>query len=307
MALKDSNLPDGEQIPLRNFYIFGQGISFSMSPTIHNASFRYYNLPYTYAIHEAATVDELSPLIFSPNFGGASITTPHKVEIMKFCSSISDHAKNIGAANTLIRDETSSNTNGNVIRGDNTDWKGLVGVLENRAERLSNKQLKTALVIGAGGASRAALYALYQFGCDTIYLSNRTRSTAEELAQSFASVFKITVVDTFEDFSNDGRVAPDILIGTIPADKTTIDSFPRALFAKPEGVCVDMSYNPRYTPLLAATERYGEGRWGIASGIDVLLEQAFTQFRLFTGREAPREVMWDAVEKRDAEKKASDK
>jgi pentafunctional AROM polypeptide len=114
-------------------------------------------------------------------------------------------------------------------------------VLENRAEKLSSKQLKTAPVIRAAGASRAALYALDQFGCDTIYLSNRTRATAEELAQSFASVFKITVVDRLEDFSNGGRVtpdilkAPDILIGTIPTDKTTIDSFPQALFGNPEG------------------------------------------------------------------------
>ena len=308
MTSKDSNLPDGEQIHPRNFYIFGQGISFSMSPTIHNASFRFYNLPYTYAIHEAATVDELSPIVSSPNFGGASITTPHKIGIMKFCSSISEHARNIGAVNTLIRQDLNSNANGNVIKGDNTDWKGLVGVLEQRAEKLSNKQLKTALVIGAGGASRAALYALHQFGCETIYLSNRTRAKAEEIAQSFAFLFKITVLDALEDVSKDGHVAPDILIGTIPADQTTIDTFPQAIFTKPEGVCVDMAYNPRYTPLLAATEKYGEGRWGTASGIDVLLEQAFTQFWLFTGRQAPREVMWDAVRKADLEKKkASEK
>jgi hypothetical protein len=114
MASKDSNLHSEEQIKSRNFYIFGQGISFSMSPTIHNASFRFYNLPYTYAIHEAATVDELSPLITSPNFGGASITTPHKIEIMKYCSSISEHAKNCGAVNTLIRDESGSSAHGNV-------------------------------------------------------------------------------------------------------------------------------------------------------------------------------------------------
>jgi Shikimate dehydrogenase substrate binding domain len=108
MASTDSNNSNGEQIQPRNFYIFGQGISFSMSPTIHNASFRFYNLPYTYAIHEAATVNELSSLISAPNFGGASVTTPHKVEIMKYCSSISEHAKNCGAINTLIRDELSS-------------------------------------------------------------------------------------------------------------------------------------------------------------------------------------------------------
>jgi shikimate 5-dehydrogenase len=139
MASKDSNLPEEEQIQPRNFYIFGQGISFSMSPTIHNASFRFYNLPYTYTIHEAATVDELAPLISSPNFGGSSITTPHKVEIMKFCSSISEHAQNCGAVNTLIRDELSSSANGNVIRGDNTDWKGLVGVLEQRQKNFQTR------------------------------------------------------------------------------------------------------------------------------------------------------------------------
>jgi len=106
---------------------------------------------------------------------------------------------------------------------------------------------------------------LHQFGCNTISLSNRTRATAEEIAQSFASLFKIIVIGSLEEFSNDGRIAPDILvvpdilIGTIPADKTTLNSFPQSLFAKPEGVCVDMSHNPRYTPLLAATE-YGEGR-----------------------------------------------
>jgi pentafunctional AROM polypeptide len=68
-----------------------------------------------------------------------------------------------------------------------------------------------------------------------------------------------------------------------------------------------MAYNPRYTPLLAATDKYGEGRWGTASGIDVLLEQAFTQFWMFTGRDAPREVMWEAVRKADEEKKSLNK
>lgn len=143
----------------RKFWIFGQGISFSMSPTIHGAGFAHYNLPHTYKIHQTKTVEELRSLITSPEFGGASVTMPHKLAIAMYCSEITEDAKIIGAVNTLIRDETKD---GHLI-GENTDWSGLASILQDKRRRTS-KRLDIGLVIGAGGASRAALYALHKCG-----------------------------------------------------------------------------------------------------------------------------------------------
>jgi shikimate-5-dehydrogenase len=278
---------------VKNFYIFGQGISFSMSPTIHIAGFRHYGLPHTYEIHQTQTVDELSPLVSSPEFGGASVTMPHKLAIGKFCFSITEHARVIGAVNTLIREDEMSTR----LKGDNTDWTGLVEILQQKSKDLSVVR-ETGLVIGAGGASRAALYAMYQLGLRIIYLFNRTKSRAEEIARDFAPLFEITVLDHLEDLSNHPNIAPDVIIGTIPADRTNIDLFPTDLFSKHHGICIDMSYKPRQTPLLAAALQSGRG-WATVTGIEVLLEQAFDQFKLWTGEEAPKAVMQEALTARD--------
>lgn len=286
---------DDKSISKKDFYIFGQGISFSMSPTIHLAGFAHYDLPHTYVIHQTPTVDELLPLATSPAFGGASVTMPHKLAIGKFCTSVTEHARLIGAVNTLIREDESSTR----LIGDNTDWTGLLAVLREKS-RMLRREPETGLVVGAGGASRAALYALFQMGLKTIYLFNRTKSRAEDIAASFAPLFKIIVVDSLQDFSNatSKLAAPDVIIGCIPADKTNTDFFPTALFAKEEGICIEMAYKPRMTPLLEKAMQKGEG-WATVTGTEVLLEQGFDQFRLWTGREAPKDVMREALAERD--------
>lgn len=285
---------DRKSPEVRNFYIFGQGISFSMSPTIHLAGFCHYSLPHTYEIHQTETVDELSSLVSSSNFGGASVTMPHKLAIGKFCSTITEHARVIGAVNTLIR-EDETNTR---LEGDNTDWTGLVEILRQKSIDASNEQ-EAGLVIGACGASRAALYAMYQTGLKTIYLFNRTKSRAEDIARDFAALFEIIILDNLEDFSSHVYTAPDVIIGTIPAEYyMTSEKFPPALFVKPHGICVDMSYKPRHTPLLGAALRSGQC-WATVTGIEVLLEQAFDQFELWTGEKAPKAVMREALAARD--------
>ena len=282
----------------QNFYIFGQGISFSMSPTIHKAGFGHYGLPHTYEIHQTETVDELSSLINSPSFGGASVTMPHKIGISKFCASISKQAQTIGAVNTLI-----VKSPGDII-GDNTDWSGLASILKTKSQDLGDQELDTALVIGAGGASRAALYALHHIKVKKIYLYNRTRATAESIAASYAALFPITVIDSLQVFSSPEFTAPKVIIGTIPANKTSIDMFPRELFAKSEGICIDMAYLPRFTPLIDGAQRYGKN-WSTVAGVDVLLEQAFDQFKLWIGKEAPRSVMVEALRVQDAKNAAA--
>jgi shikimate-5-dehydrogenase len=279
----------------KNFYIFGSNISFSKSPILHQATFKHHSLPHSYTIHETPSVESLAPLITSPTFGGASVTMPHKLSISTYCSEISSHAKVIGAINTLVP-INDGNGERSGIRGENTDWSGLVSCLKTKGNEIVG-EAKTGLVIGAGGASRAALYALYQLGTKDIYLVNRTQSTAEKIAQDFSDLFKITVLPSLEAVTElEGR--PDIIIGTIPAEKTTVDDFSKGLFENEKGICIDMAYKPRETPLLKVAKR--KESWVTVTGVEVLLAQAFVQSELWLGLPAPKEEMIRALEENES-------
>lgn len=292
------NSARGVENAQKKFYIFGQGISFSMSPVIHTTAFEHHGLPHTYEIMQTTTVDEVAPLIASPSFGGASVTMPHKLLISKFCDEVTDHANQIGAVNTLIvfQDPVSKERK---IRGDNTDWSGLVECLKLKGKYVM-PAAKTAVVIGAGGASRAAVYSLYMSGIRNIYIINRTRARAEQIAADYSSLFKITVLGSLADVGKTPNPIPDIIIGTVPASATKTEDFHALLFAKEKGICVDMAYKPRSTPLLQAAEKYAG--WEIVTGVEVLLEQAFDQSQFWLGLPAPKNVMKAELEKADAKK-----
>jgi pentafunctional AROM polypeptide len=281
------DMPDGQVTP-RQFHIFGNGISFSVSPIIHNAGFKHHGLPYSYDIRESSSIDGVGPLIQDDNFGGASITMPHKLQAEKYCHTQTETARAIGAINTLV---VSRENGKRTVTGDNTDWSGLSSLIESYS-RTRPEHLETGLVIGAGGASRAALYAMHRAGLRDLYIQNRTKAKAEEVKKTFAPLFNVTVLD---DLATLPRL-PDVIIGTVPAD-TTVESQFRNIFGE-KGICIEMSYKPRVTPLLLAAQRH-EG-WTTVTGIEVLLAQAFDQYRLWTGREPPKEAMIRAVEAHEA-------
>jgi shikimate-5-dehydrogenase len=280
----------------RHFHIFGHGISFSKSPAIHTAAFRHYGLPYTYDIQETEAIDDVAHLIRDASFGGASVTMPHKLTVHKFSSELTENARMIGAVNTLIvrREEdkehmVSGGRQGESARrllvGDNTDWAGLHRIITKRTECWPEGP-QIGLVIGAGGASRAAVYALHRCGLKTIFIVNRTVTNAKKIARDFKNIAHISVLPSLHSLSE----APDIIIGTIPADRTTEDDFQHPmLFGSSRGLCIDMSYKPRRTPLLTVTERHTG--WDTAPGLEVLLHQASAQFELWTGMPAPEDVM----------------
>ncbi|KAJ5729463.1 uncharacterized protein N7483_003971 [Penicillium malachiteum] len=282
---------DAAQSP-KDFHIFGCGISFSVSPTIHNAGFRHLNVPYNYDIQESASIDDVAGLIANERFGGASVTMPHKLHVHKFCKEQTDTARLIGAINTLV---VRSSGNQRVIIGDNTDWSGLYSIITNYAEGMKgDRSPKVGLVIGAGGASRAALYSMYRSGLQQTYVVNRTQANAEQIKANFAETFNIIVLASLQDLP----CLPDIIIGTVPADVTTEEQF-SSIF-KTEGLCIDMAYKPRQTPLLTAAQR-NKG-WSTVTGLEVLLAQAYDQFRLWTDLEAPVEEMKEAVALHEIEK-----
>lgn len=293
-------------LPAKTFYLFGTPISQSMSPTLHNTAFDNLGLPHTYGLLETEEIGEQVKLaITSPDFGGASVTIPFKLDIIPLLDRLTPAAEAIGAVNTIVPQSTSKEgSGGRVLVGDNTDWLGIRSAVKNR---LASTAVRAALVIGAGGTARAAIYALSDLGADVIYLYNRTISKAEKLALAFPDA-KIKVVNQIGAWGDSGLVAPNVIVATVPASATTTDDAqPRAsgavylsqsLFEYRAGpaVVVDMAYRPAETPLLGLAKA-AAGHWTVVPGLEVLLEQGYEQFRLWTGRSCPKGVVatqvWD--------------
>jgi pentafunctional AROM polypeptide len=290
-------------LPAKNFYLFGTPISQSMSPTLHNTAFDNLGLPYKYGLLETEEIGEQVKLaITSPDFGGASVTIPFKLDIIPLLDRLTPAAEAIGAVNTIIPQATSNEgSGGRVLVGDNTDWLGIRSAVKNR---LGSTAVRAALVIGAGGTARAAIYALRDLGADVIYLYNRTISKAEKLALAFPEA-KIKVVNQIGAWGDSGLVAPNVIVATVPASATTTDDaqahavyLSQSLFEYRAGpaVVVDMAYRPAETPLLGLAKA-AAGHWMVVPGLEVLLEQGYEQFRLWTGRSCPKSVVatqvWD--------------
>ena len=282
-------------LPAQKFYIFGTPIAHSMSPTLHNTAFEALGLPHTYSLFETQTVDDdIRQVIREEGFGGASVTIPFKLDVIPLLDSLSDAARAIGAVNTIVPRDGS-------LHGENTDYLGIVAVLKERASEVGfslGVGVETALVIGAGGTARAAVYALKTLGVREVYVFNRTKAKAEAIAAAFddaSDAEGTTHVRAIEALGAWPGTPPRIIISTVPADAVTTQPTPTSalhlpltLFVAPTGVVVDLAYKPAETPLLRLAAETAKG-WARARGIDVLLEQGYVQFEMWTGRRCPRE------------------
>ena len=277
--------------PTQNLYIFGKGISFSKSPHMHNAAFAHHGLDdHSYSIREVDSISDCEPFIRSPDFIGASVTMPYKLQIAAFCDTVTDEARLMGAVNTLSVHRSADGKQ--MIRGDNTDWSGLVQCIQTRYPGYdAARPPKVGWVIGAGGASRAAVYALHKSGVGQIYISNRTHERAQQIAADFAQHFRVVPIERWEEMN--GHPA-DVVIGTVPAETVSDAQFAGVGWKTGGGLCVDMSYKPRVTTLMGIAGRQ-EG-WMTAGGLDALLEQGLIQYKIWTGLDGPRDVMSAAIQ-----------
>ena len=272
-------------LPARQFYIFGTPIAHSMSPTLHNTAFEVLGLPHTYSLFETPTVDdEIRRVIRAEDFGGASVTIPFKLDVMPLLDGLSDAAKAIGAVNTIVPRDGS-------LYGENTDYLGIVAAVRGRA----SGAVEAALVIGAGGTARAAVYALMTLGVREVYVFNRTRAKAEAIAAAFDGQEQgATRVRAIEALGAWPSTPPRVIVSTVPGDATTTTQstsalhLPTTLFTAPTGVVVDMAYKPAETPLLRLAAETAPG-WARVRGVEVLLEQGYVQFETWTGRPCPKE------------------
>jgi pentafunctional AROM polypeptide len=166
----------------------------------------------------------------------------------------------------------------------------------------SSHKIDSCLVIGAGGTARAAIYALHALGATRIYLFNRTRRSAEELVHAIPGAH-VELLDTLDVSSVQGP-PPSVIVSTVPASATTTEKgvadalfLPSSLFSADAGVVVDMAYRPAETPLLRLAKAAAPAgrKWHTVMGIEVLLEQGYKQFELWTGRRCPRKVVGKTV------------
>lgn len=282
----------------KEFFVTGNPCAHSRSPALHNACFRALGLPHNYSTLETADPAEVFSHIKSlgAQFGGASVTIPHKLAVIPYMSELTPKAQLIGAVNTIIPTE-----DGRLI-GDNTDWIGIVNAFESvGATPITGTRKFSALVIGAGGTSRAAIAALNSLGFSTIYLLNRTTKNAEEVASAFPPEFGVKVVSTEHDDIPDICEGPLLTVSCVPADKAlpeALTSMVDKFFKVPvknapfEPTLLDVAYKPFVTPLM----KYAQAKnYKTVGGRDMLIYQGVEQFEIWTQVGAPLAIAKEAV------------
>ena len=289
----------------KRFFLFGKPISHSRSPAMHNALFKSIGLPHKYSSLETSSAADLEQVIRAPDFGGASVTIPLKLDIMSLLDSISPDAQIVGAVNTIVVSPSNTTTKPHHLTGANTDWRGIQLILSDAGASTSRGQ-RSGLVIGSGGTARAAIYALHAMGYAPIYMLGRSAQKLRELVASFASDYYLKAISSPNEAQmiEEGE-APRVAIGTIPADKPVDDQMLAALehlfaidtsrIAKSptlptndnadhkEGspkILLDMAYKPAQTPLMHLAQKSG---WATIPGLEVLAAQGVGQFEMWTG------------------------
>ena len=276
----------------KRYAILGHNIAYSVSPQMQGAAFAAVRLPHNYFRADVETVEEFveSDFFKADDFGGCSVTIPHKQAIIPYVDVMSDAAKAIGSVNTLIvKEEVGEEEFERRIYGDNTDWRGIFNPLGRRLGQVQKNDC--ALILGAGGTARAAAYAAEKLGLDRVYY-NRTPAKAEELAETFGG----TVVSSLDD---EGEGSLGALVADGATVRVVISTLPAAAdFELPEWIVeskpivFDVNYKPYFTKLLIQAEA---SDCPVVRGSEMLWEQGVGQFELWTERTAPYKVMKTVV------------
>lgn len=266
---------------LRRAAVVGSPVAHSLSPVLHLAAYRALGLTgWTYERVEADALT-LPGLVASldETWVGLSVTMPGKHAALELAATAASRAVAVGAANTLVRKESGD------WHADCTDVDGVVGALR----AIGYEPGASGVVLGAGGTACAALAGLADLGVSFVAVVARDPARAQEAVRCGVELgLAIEVVRWAEADLGALAERAAVLVNTAPA--TAIEPHVAALAAA--GCVLDVIYHPWPTPLAQAVGGRG-GR--LATGLDMLLHQAFGQVEQFTGRPAPRAVMRDAL------------
>ena len=253
----------------RVYGVAGDPVSHSLSPAIMNAAFRRENVNAVYLGLHAKTMKDLRACMKDIPISGLSVTMPYKQEILEDLDNTDPYTAKTGACNTVVRGQDGK------LYGFNTDVAGVVRPLEHKVPLSGAK----VLILGAGGAARAAVFGLKERGAE-IWILNRTTAKAQKLAKS-ARVKVLKKADL-------KKLTFDVIVNATPVGMGNSKDSP----LKPEEIkakyVFDIIYDPLETPLLKAARARGAE---VIPGIEMFVQQAARQFEIWTGKPAPADEM----------------
>jgi shikimate dehydrogenase len=272
--------------------LLGKTLSHSISPSLHNNGFRDLDLNAIYLMLETkeANLEEYINSLKNLGFSGWNVTIPYKESIIPYLNGFSSLARAAGAVNTVL------NRRGR-LTGYNTDVIGFQRQVEESGFKSKEKK---AVVIGAGGAARAAIAALIQLDLADITIVNRTAANAEELAKLFREEnpkqnFDFCSLDE-QEYSEPVNEA-DIIVDTTPVGMYSSDIKMKTVINTNyfhEGqLVIDLVYNPLKTEILKEAEKRGAQ---IGNGLATLIYQAEASFKLWTQEMPPKKKWYQIAE-----------
>jgi shikimate dehydrogenase len=278
--------------------VIGYPLKHSVSPDFQQAALDYCKLDMRYEAWEVKADDLPSAInrLRQPQNLGANITVPYKEAVIGLLDQIDDFARLVGAVNTVV------NRDGR-LAGFNTDAVGFLKALrEDASFEPANKKV---LILGAGGAARAASFALLQEKVSALIIANRSLSKAESLAGALAKQVANSKMKTEIDVVPlpSTNLAKMVVECHLIVNCTTVGMkfsseeersplVPRLIHK--DALVYDLVYNPSQTPLLRMAKAAGAKTIG---GLPMLVYQGAASFKLCTGREAPLDIMLSAAKK----------
>ena len=254
--------------------VAGNPIKHSLSPLMMNTAFRRETVNGVFLALQTSKLSDLLTLVREVPISGLAVTMPLKEEILQHLEKTDPLSEKVGACNTVVRSQDGK------LYGFNTDVAAIVRPLERRL------QLKDAkvLVLGAGGAARAAVFGLKDKGAE-VFILNRTAETAQKLArQAKARIFRRDHL---------AKSSFDVILNATPAGMHGVK--PASILEAKEinaRLVFDLVYNPIDTPLIRTAREKGIP---VVTGVEMFVHQGARQFEIWTGKPAPEDDMLRVV------------
>lgn len=256
---------------MKKAFVIGHPIAHSKSPLIHGSWIAEHGLDASYEPFDVApeALAGFIERVRQGEFVGGNVTIPHKEAVMAFVDEVDPLAKKIGAVNTIVADAGR-------LFGTNTDYLGFLASLDAGAPAW-DEGLDSAVVLGAGGASRAILVALIDRGVPAVHLLNRTPARAEALAAEFGPTIHPGPLTEFT--ARAGTAGLLVNTSSVGMEGTGFSGLDLTLL-RPGAVVTDIVYTPLITPLLAQAKAQG---FASVDGLGMLLHQAVPGFTAWFG------------------------